>query len=126
MEKTILIIEDDEIIRSIIFDFLELNFFHVVTAENGSQGLSLAKKLQPDLIICDINMPNVNGYTVLTKIRQNIATAKIPLIFLSSDTTQDSRRRAKELGANDYLSKPMKLNKLMEAITNQFQQLHTV
>lgn len=125
MKNLILLIEDDEIIRSLVFDFLELKNFKVVSAENGSQGLLLAEELQPDLILCDINMPNTNGYTVLKAIRENVATAKIPFIFLSSETTQDSRSRARELGANDYLSKPVKINKLLEAITNQFQLLHT-
>ncbi|MFB8792189.1 MAG: response regulator [Potamolinea sp.] len=125
MKKLILIIEDDEIIRSIIFEFLELENFNVISAEDGCQGLTLAEELQPDLIICDINMPNANGYTVLQKIRENVATTKIPFIFLSSETTQYSRNRARLLGANDYLSKPVKINQLLEAITNQFQQLHT-
>lgn len=125
MRNLILLIEDDEIIRSLVLDFLELKNFKVVSAENGSQGLLLAEELQPELILCDINMPNFNGYTVLKKIRENVATAKIPFIFLSSETTQDSRSRARELGANDYLSKPVKINKLLEAITNQFQLLHT-
>lgn len=116
MKKLILIIEDDEIIRSIVFDFLELENFNVISAEDGCQGLTLAEELQPDLIICDINMPNTNGYTVLQKIRENVATTKIPFIFLSSETTQESRNRARLLGANDYLSKPMKINKLLEAI----------
>lgn len=125
MKNLILLIEDDEIIRSLVLDFLELKNFKVVSAENGSQGLLLAEELQPELILCDINMPNFNGYTVLKKIRENVATAKIPFIFLSSETTQDSRSRARELGANDYLSKPVKINKLLEAITNQLQLLHT-
>lgn len=134
MKKLILIIEDDEIIRSIIFEFLELENFNVISAENGSHGLLLAEEFKPDLIICDINLPNINGYTVLKKIRENVAIAKIPLIFLSAETSQDSRSLARELGANDYLSKPVKINKLLDAIAqalaspiaNQFQQLHTV
>jgi CheY-like chemotaxis protein len=126
VKELILVIEDDEIIRSIIFEFLELKQFNVISAEDGCIGAQLAQELQPDLIICDINMPNLDGYGVLDKIRRNHSTAKIPFIFLTAEADSDSRERAVQLGANDYLTKPVNIRKLFQAIANQLQKSHSV
>ncbi len=123
MRKLILIIEDDEIIRLIVFNLLESRNFNVISAEDGFRGLKLAKELQPDLILCDINMPKLNGYEVLKELRKNLITVNIPFIFLSSEADRDSRYHAQQLGANDYLTKPLQLEKLLEAMTNQFKNL---
>jgi CheY-like chemotaxis protein len=82
MKKLILIIEDDEIFRSIIFDLLELENFNVISAQDGFLGLKLAKQFNPDLILCDINIPHLNGYEVLNKLREDLTIA-ILLLFLS-------------------------------------------
>lgn len=126
MKELILVIEDDEIIRSIIFEFLELKEFNVISAEDGCIGAHLAQELQPDLILCDINMPKLDGYGVLDKIRKNPSTAKIPFIFLTAEPDSDSRERAVQLGANDYLTKPVNIRKLFQAIANQLQKSHSV
>lgn len=126
MKELILIIEDDEIIRSIIFEFLELKEFNVISAEDGCIGAHLAQELQPDLILCDINMPKLDGYGVLDKIRKNPSTAKIPFIFLTAEADSDNRKRAVQLGANDYLTKPVNISNLLQAIANQLQKLHSV
>jgi DNA-binding response OmpR family regulator len=126
MKKLILIIEDDEIFRSIIFDLLELENFNVISAQDGFLGLKLAKQFNPDLILCDINIPHLNGYEVLNKLREDLTIANIPFIFITSDTDTKSRCQAMQLGANDYLTKPVKIRTLLESIAHQFKQLHSV
>jgi CheY-like chemotaxis protein len=121
MKEIILIIEYDEIVRSNLFDLLELEDFNVLSAEDGCSGLHLAKEIKPDLILCDINMPNLNGFEVLNKLREDVTTAKIPFIIHTSETQPDSQRRARQLGANDYLTKPVTLKKILEAVANQCQ-----
>ena len=121
MKELILIIEDDESIRSNLFEFLEAEDFNVLSAEDGVSGLKLAKDCQPDLILCDINLPSLNGFGVLQELRKDLTTTKTPFIFLTSETDSSSRDRAIQLGANDYLTKPMSLNKLLTSITHQCQ-----
>lgn len=120
VKRLILIIEDDSIYRSIIFELLESEDFNVVSAEDGCSGLQLAQALHPDVILCDINMPNLDGYGVLKKLREDSDTAKIPFIFLTAEIDKASRHRAMELGANDYLTKPVSYGQLITALYNQF------
>ncbi|MFM6158592.1 MAG: response regulator transcription factor, partial [Sphaerospermopsis kisseleviana] len=82
--KNILIIEDEVEIRNNIQEILELSEFDTLIAENGLQGVQLAKDKHPDLIICDLMMPELDGYSVLTQLRQDFSTATIPLIFLTA------------------------------------------
>ena len=126
MKKLILIIEDDQIFRAIIFDLLELENFNVISAQDGFLGLKLAKQFKPDLILCDINIPQLNGYGVLNRLREDSTIAKTPFIFLTSDSDTESRSQAMQLGANDYLTKPVKFSTLLDAIDNQFNQLYSV
>lgn len=116
MKPLILVIEDDDMMRSTLFEILELEDFNVVSAGDGFLGLRIAKEMQPDLIICDLNIPNLNGYGVLHKLRNDLTTAKIPFIFLTSEGDADSRRRAMQLGANGYLTKPVAISTLLETI----------
>jgi DNA-binding response OmpR family regulator len=122
VKELILIIEDNDLLRSIFFDFLELENYNVISAEDGYRGLHLAKKLKPDLILCDINMPNLDGYEVLKKLRDDFSIAETPFIFITSQTDSNSYYRALQLGANDYLIKPISMSQLLEAIANQFKQ----
>jgi DNA-binding response OmpR family regulator len=119
MKNTILIIEDDEIVRLTIIEFLELNNFSVLSAEDGLWGLQLAKVTQPDLIISDFKLPKANGLFILEELRQDWTSAKIPFIFMTGETNPEICFRARELGANDYLIKPIDLYILLDAITNQ-------
>ena len=116
MRELILLIEDDELIRSNLFELLELEDFNVIGAEDGLVGLISAKEFQPDLIVCDINLPQLDGYEVLRYSRADSRTAKIPFIFLTSETAPESRSRAEEMGANDYLIKPVQIEKLLKVI----------
>ncbi len=119
MKETILIIEDDEMLRSSLFQVLEFEDFNVLSTEEGCSGFLLAKEIRPDLIICDINLPNLNGFEVLHRLREDVATAKIPFIFHTGETDPDTQRRAMQLGANGYLTKPVMMEKLLETVTNQ-------
>jgi len=117
MKPLILVIEDDEMMRSTLFEILELEDFNVISAGDGFFGLRIAKEMQPDLIICDLNIPNLSGYEVLQRLRNNLTTDKIPFIFLTSESDADSRRRAMQLGANSYLTKPVAIGTLLATIT---------
>jgi CheY-like chemotaxis protein len=126
VKELVLVIEDDETLRSNLFELLEMEEFNVISAEDGCSGLQLAKEIHPNLIFCDINMPKLNGFEVLNKLREDVTTAKIPFIFHTADTDPDSQRRAMQLGANGYLTKPVTIGKLLETVTNQCQLARSV
>lgn len=115
--KKILVIDDNEYSLLLISDFLNFNNFQVITAQNGSLGLQLAAEHRPDLIVCDIDMPQPNGLDIL-RLRSEPTMANIPVLFLSFETDIASRRRALQLGANGYLTKPLNLNELLSAIAS--------
>jgi DNA-binding response OmpR family regulator len=103
---TILVIEDEHDVRENLQEILELEDFNVLTAENGKIGLRMAIEHQPNLIICDVMMPELDGYGVITSLRQNETTLKMPFIFLSAKSTDEDRSKGLQLGANQYLTKP--------------------
>ncbi|MEB3309349.1 MAG: hybrid sensor histidine kinase/response regulator [Snowella sp.] len=113
---TVLIIEDQADVRENINAILELEGYETLTAEHGLMGVELAKAHRPDLILCDVMMPQLDGYGVLQKLQQNTATASIPFIFLTAKAERASLRSAMELGADDYLTKPFTLDELLNAI----------
>lgn len=117
--KKILAIEDEEAVRANIVRFLKLEDFDAIGADNGVQGLQLAKELIPDLIICDLMMPEMDGYTVLENLRQDRLTATIPVIFLTAKSAKEDFRQGMELGASDYLTKPFTRQELLKAINTQ-------
>ena len=124
--KTILLIEDDEIIRENTAELLELAGFAVLTAENGQLGVAQALATKPDLVVCDIMMPVLDGYGVLQIFNQNAQLAGVPFIFLTAKTERTDLRRGMELGADDYLTKPFDRAELLSAITgrlNRFEHL---
>lgn len=112
----ILVIEDEENIRENILEILENEGFDAIAAENGSIGLHLAKEKLPDLILCDILMPVLDGYGVLTALRSQSQTATIPFMFLSAKTAKIDLLQGMKLGANAYLTKPFTLDELLIAI----------
>ena len=124
--KTILLIEDDVIIRENTAELLEMAGFAVLTAENGQLGVAQALATKPDLVVCDIMMPVLDGYGVLQIFNQNAQLAGVPFIFLTAKTERVDLRRGMELGADDYLTKPFEKGELLSAITgrlNRFQHL---
>ena len=112
----ILVIEDENLIRDNIVELLEAEDFEVFDAENGNIGVKLACQHQPDLILCDVMMPELDGYGVLTKLQENPSTATIPFIFLTAKADLGDVRKAMQLGADDYLTKPCTATELLKAI----------
>lgn len=112
----ILVIEDEKLIRDYLEDLLTLEGFVVATANNGAKGVDLAMEIHPDLIICDVMMPRLNGYEVLKRIRQDEKLNTVPFLFLTSMTDRVSSRKGMTLGADDYLEKSCSREELLEAI----------
>lgn len=112
----LLVIEDDNDLRDNIRDYLEAENYEVLESADGLEGLHKAKEFSPDLIICDIMMPKLDGYKVLSSLRQNDETSLIPFIFLTSKVERSEQREGMELGADDYLTKPFTRDELLRAI----------
>ena len=112
----VLVIEDDRLTRDIILNLLFLREISAIAAADGRAGLQLAKEIIPDLILCDVRMPELSGYDVLAALRQHSTTATIPLIFLTAETNQEAIKRGQQLGANGYLNKPFTAAELLSAI----------
>ncbi len=118
----ILVIEDEAPLRENICELLEIEGFDVLAAENGRTGLQLAREHLPDLIICDIMMPELDGYSVLLNLRDEPQTASIPFMFLTARTDRPSVRQGMELGADDYLTKPFTSLELLTAVTARLER----
>jgi len=114
--KKILVIDDDSALMAMTTRALRSRGFETLTAENGVAGLEMAKKHLPDLIVCDIQMPQLNGYETLAALRQDPATAVIPFIFLTGMTERTQVRQGMGLGADDYLTKPFTVQELIGAV----------
>ncbi len=114
--KKILVIEDDSTSRNMFLDGLEAEGFFTIGAENGYTGIQQAQEHIPDLVICDIMMPDIDGYEVLSQLRQDPVTAIIPFIFLTGSGSQAAMRKGMELGADDFLTKPSTVAQLLRAI----------
>lgn len=112
----VLVIDDEMAIREIIAHTLRKADYDVHTATNGAEGLELARKKLPDLIICDVRMVLVDGYEVLTAIRNNPSTASIPFILVTSMASPEHMRQGMELGADDFLPKPFTPTQLLSAV----------
>src|SRR6188474_131682 len=100
--QTILVIEDDRAIRGAVVDILELEGYRVLSAQDGVAGVALALQERPSLIVCDIMMPYLDGYGVLSQLRKHAETAIIPFIFLTARGTANDVREGMNLGADDY------------------------
>lgn len=117
--KTILLIEDDVALRENTAEILELSGYNVVVAANGKIGIEKAKVSLPNLVICDIMMPEVDGYGVLEALSQDPTTKHIPFIYLSAKTEHKEIRKGMDLGADDYLTKPYEEDELLSAIESR-------
>ena len=117
--KKLLIIEDDKILRETTAEILELENYEVFCAANGAEGIELAHNKLPDLIICDIMMPGMDGYEVLELLSNNNKTKHIPFIFMSAKTELKEIRKGMDLGADDYLTKPVEEELLLSAIESR-------
>jgi diguanylate cyclase (GGDEF)-like protein len=123
---TILVIEDVEALREEIMETLSYEGFDVLGAENGVVGVQIAKTYLPNLIICDIAMPELDGYGTLVALRQEPKTSMIPFIFLTAMTEKADMRQAMQLGADDYLTKPFTSAELLGAIASRLQKYNSV
>ncbi len=120
--KTILLIEDDADMRENTAEILELANYRVVKAENGRRGVEAARKEVPDLVLCDIMMPELDGYGVLHLLGRDPVTAEVPFIFLSAKAERGDVRKGMELGADDYLTKPFEESELLNAIEGRIRR----
>ena len=117
--RKILLIEDDVVLRENTSELLELSNYEVVNAPNGKIGVEVAKDTLPDIIVCDIMMPELDGYGVLEALTKNESTQHIPFIFLSAKTERKDVRRGMDLGADDYITKPFSEDELISAIESR-------
>ncbi|MDB5126177.1 response regulator [Mucilaginibacter sp.] len=122
MSKQVLIIEDNTDIRENIVEILELADFIVLQANNGKVGVELANKHKPDIILCDIMMPDLDGYGVLYMLHKNPETATIPFVFLTAKAERIDLRKGMEMGADDYLTKPFDDIELLNAIETRLKK----
>lgn len=120
--KHILLIEDDQDMRENTAEILELANYRVTKAENGRRGVEMARKEVPDLILCDIMMPELDGYGVLHLLNRDPNTAEVPFIFLSAKAERSDVRKGMELGADDYLTKPFEESELLNAIEGRLKR----
>jgi DNA-binding NarL/FixJ family response regulator len=115
----ILVVEDEPEMRRNIMTVLRMEKFQARAAENGRIGLELAKKEPPDIILCDVMMPELDGYGVLQALRNDPATVTVPFIFLTAKGEKGDVRSGMNLGADDYLTKPVAKADLLAAITSR-------
>lgn len=120
--KKILVIEDEELVRENILELLDAEGLTGIGATNGYKGIDLAKVEKPDLIICDVMMPGLDGYSVLKALRQESNFATTPFIFLTAKAAKADFRQGMELGADDYLTKPFTRAELLGAIATRFKK----
>ena len=123
--KRILIIEDDINIRETLCDILELKGHDIIAADNGQSGILKAAQYKPDLIICDIMMPKLNGYQVLDVVRQNKWLMRKPFIFLSAKSSKEEVFEGLLKGANEYITKPFTNQELFTAIDTLLSKYQT-
>jgi CRP-like cAMP-binding protein/CheY-like chemotaxis protein len=120
--KKILLIEDNIDVRENTAEILILANYEVITAKNGKEGVELALSAKPDLIICDIMMPTLDGYGVLHMLSKNSETATIPFIFLTAKAERSELRKGMDMGADDYLTKPFDSTDLLSAIESRLRK----
>lgn len=126
MNKTILLIEDNKDVRENTSEILELSNYRVLTAENGKIGVEIALQENPDLIICDIMMPVLDGYGVIHMLSKNSQTAHIPFIFLTAKGERTDFRKGMELGADDYITKPFDDVELLKAVESRLKKMDAI
>lgn len=123
MEK-ILVIEDEPGVRENLAEILQLAQYEVVLAADGIEGIECARQHRPDLIICDVMMPKMDGFEVLETLQADPELATIPLIFLTAMADIQNLREGMDLGADDYLTKPFELNELLISISSRLRKRH--
>lgn len=120
--KQVLVIDDETSTREIFIDCLGAEGFEAIGAANGAMGIQLAQQHLPSLVVCDIMMPVMDGYSVLSALRKEPSTALIPVVFLTAKRSSEEIRRGMQLGVDDYLTKPSSMPEVLRAITAQIQK----
>src|SRR5580704_18270217 len=124
--KKILVIDDEEWLREMVQLALSQRGYEVIEAENGSIGIEKARKLLPDLVLCDVNMEKVDGYLTLSSLRAEMSTASIPFILMTGLADNAGMRHGMELGADDYLPKPFSIEGLYAAVEVRLKKVNVV
>jgi len=122
----ILVIEDEAPIRDKIVTVLKYENYDVIDAPNGREGVVSAQHNRPDLIICDVLMPDMNGYSALAALRDDPITSDIPVIFLTAAASRADMRKGMELGADDYITKPYTVEELLAAVRTRLERQETI
>ena len=120
--KKILIIEDNTEVREVLEEVLEVSGYEVISAEDGTVGVKAALEHSPDAIICDVMMPKLDGYGVLSLLSKKTQTADIPFIFLTAKAEKEDLRRGMMLGADDYITKPFYKDELLRVIETRLEK----
>jgi len=120
--KTILIIEDEDQARRNLATILQMEGYQPLTAADGTTGVTLTRQRRPDLILCDVMMPAMDGHAVLAALREDPATAAIPFIFITARGERGDLRTGMNLGADDYLVKPVTASELLAAVEARFKR----
>ncbi len=120
--KRILVIDDEAKLRKQFSALLSLEGFSVIEARNGREGVELAQREQPDLVLCDITMPEMNGHRVIETLRADAKTAHLPFIFLTGWSERGDVRTGMNLGADDYLTKPVDPDELITAVKTRLRR----
>lgn len=123
MKTKIVLIEDNMEMRENIEEILELANYEVLSAENGKKGVNLIKKELPDLILCDIMMPELDGYGVLYMVNKDPKTSSIPFIFITAKSEREDFRKGMNMGADDYLTKPFDDTQLLDAVERRLKRI---
>lgn len=123
--KRILVIEDNNEVRENIAELLELSNYEVISAPDGKVGVQKAVEFKPDLILCDVMMPELDGFSVLRILEKKAETADIPFIFLTARTEKADFRKGMSLGADDYITKPFDDVELLDAIEMRLKKKRT-
>ncbi|MBK8027603.1 MAG: response regulator [Chloroflexi bacterium] len=122
MTTRVLVIEDEEILRRELLEWLSLEGYDADGAANGTEGISQAIRQPPDLIVCDITMPGLDGYEVLMEIRSDPSTSGVPFIFVTARAAREDIRRGMDSGADDYITKPFGRQEFLRAVEARLEQ----
>ena len=114
--RTVLVIEDEAPLRANLARILTAEGFRVVAAADGNEGMRQLETARPDLVVCDVLMPGLDGYGVLAALRARPETAEVPFIFLTASADKDDLARGLQSGANAYVTKPFRIADLMAAV----------
>jgi len=120
----ILVIEDQTQMRRNLVTILQMEDFQVVSAENGARGVELAKSEKPDLVLCDVMMPELDGYGVVQALRADLKTATLPVVFITAKGDKADLRAGMTFGADDYLTKPVAREELLATVRTRLARRH--